>query len=789
MKTIIRNFLSVLRRFKMATGLTIAGLAVAFAAFIVILIQVRYEYNFDRFHRNVDRLYRVDLTDEGLFGMIQSCPFVDEFVNSSPHIEMGGLIKPFNLPSYFYKLTGDHKTGFNEEVIMLEPQLMKMFDFPVVLGDPDCLDDPEKVMIPQSLAEKIFGNENPIGKQIHTDEDLWLKWMNHFTIGAVFNDLPGNTQFRNGIYMAIAKDDEKDNWHSRNYFAYVLLDSPASAKLVEDNFNRNFDFSKVSFATVGADELSVKLTPVANIYFNENLDAEWVVRTGSREMTFLLVCIALFIVVIAAINFTNFSTALTPLRIKSINTQKVLGSSDRMLRTSLLSEAILISFLSCLIAIGIVSLLQQTALLSFMEADLNIADNLPVIWTALLLSVIVGLIAGLYPARYMTSFPPALVLKGSFGLSPKGRQLRTILMGFQFVVSTVLIIVSVFVYLQRDYIKNYTYGFDKDQIAVVDIGEMVAKNSKEAYVNTLKQYPGIEDVAFANDKVGSKDIYSINIFKYLGEDVLYYQLYVSNNFLEVMGIPLIEGRVGNNNEKEEKIIFTRSIQDKYDISTGWRSLDEDEDQTEIIGFCENVNLTSLRQGGYNIAFIMNNPWQTLNISYVRMQAGTNYREAVEHIRKTMNEIDPAYPVEVKFYDEFFNELYKKEENLNKMIMLFSLLAILISIVGVFGLVVFETQYRKKEIGVRKVMGAEVLDILIMFNKSYFYIVVVCFLIAVPVAYYSVVKWLENFATRTPIYIWVFAASFVVISLIVMITVTLQNWRAATDNPVESIKSE
>ncbi|MCD7931927.1 MAG: hypothetical protein LUH15_11565 [Tannerellaceae bacterium] len=262
---------------------------------------------------------------------------------------------------------------------------------------------------------------------------------------------------------------------------------------------------------------------------------------------------------------------------------------------------------------------------------------------------------------------------------------------------------------------------------MVDIGETIAKNNKEAYVNTLKQYPGIEDVAFANDKVGSKDIYSINIFKYLGEDVLYYQLYVSNNFLDVMGIPMIEGRVGNNNEKEEKIIFTRSIQDKYDISTGWRSLDEDEDQTEIIGFCENVNLTSLRQGGYNIAFIMNNPWQTLNISYVRMQAGTNYREAVEHIRKTMNEIDPAYPVEVKFYDEFFNELYKKEENLNKMITLFSLLAILISIVGVFGLVVFETQYRKKEIGVRKVMGAGVLDILIMFNKSYFYIVLVCFL--------------------------------------------------------------
>ncbi|MCC8155339.1 MAG: ABC transporter permease, partial [Tannerellaceae bacterium] len=263
---------------------------------------------------------------------------------------------------------------------------MEMFDFPVILGDPYCLDEPEKVMIPESLAIKLFGEENPIGKQILTEEDIWLKWVKEFTVGAVFKDLPGNTQLRNGIYMAIAKNADAGRWLSRNYAIYVMLDSPESVQLVTDNFNHNFDFSQATGDMSNPEEMAVKLIPLTDIYFKENLDSDWVVRTGSRETVILLICIALFIIIIAAINFTNFSTALTPLRIKSINTQKVLGSPDRILRISLLCEAVLISFISALLAVALVNVLDKTSLLTFIDTDIRISNNWIVVAIALGLS-------------------------------------------------------------------------------------------------------------------------------------------------------------------------------------------------------------------------------------------------------------------------------------------------------------------------------------------------------------------------------------------------------------------
>ncbi|MCC8154458.1 MAG: FtsX-like permease family protein [Tannerellaceae bacterium] len=253
---------------------------------------------------------------------------------------------------------------------------------------------------------------------------------------------------------------------------------------------------------------------------------------------------------------------------------------------------------------------------------------------------------------------------------------------------------------------------------------------------------------------------------------------------------MLEGKQLNEKQSKRQFIFTKSVQDYLGISPGLYHVinSKEEEQEEIVGICENVNLTSLRHETNHVAFVVNN-YSTLNVSYIRLQGGSDFPAALEHIRKTLTEIVPVYPVEINFMDDSFDKLYKKDENLNKMITLFSLLAILISIVGVFGLVVFETQYRKKEIGICKVMGAEVKDILIMFNKSYFLIVVGCFIVSVPVAYYCVLKWLENFASKTPIYPWVFAIAFILVALIVGVTVTLQNWRAATENPVDSIKTE
>ena len=785
MKTILRNFLSVLRRFKMATFLNVAGLAVAFAAFIVILIQVNYERSFDRCHPTAERVFRVELETPGTFGLILPRGFVETVIQSSPHIEAGSLIYPYNSAIYFSVMENGEKIGYREPVYTCNPEITRVFDFPILEGDIDCLKDPDKLILPESIARKIFGDQPAVGKMLHAEENVETKDNREYTVGAVYKDFPGNTQMRNLIYTAIGPTFQRDNFEASNFACYVLLDNAESAQDVVDNFNANFDFTKL-----GNKGLQLKLTPLTAIYYlNESQDG-MIFRSGNNEVTLLLFFIALLIIIVAAINFTNFSTALTPLRIKSINTQKVLGSSDRLLRNALLAEAAIVSLIAWLISLVLVWMLGRATALPFVEADLSILKNLPIVLITGGVALITGVVAGLYPSWYVTSFPPALVLKGSFGLSPSGRKLRTILVSVQFIVSILLIIGASFVQLQNDYMRSFSLGFDKDQIAIVELSGELYNKHHETYVNRLKEFPDIEDVAFAMEKVASKDGYSTNGAVLKQKEFHFFMIMTSPNFLRVMGIPVEEGRdfsLSDELSEEPVYIFNETAKlavnmEQGDILQSWIP-------GRIIGFTGNVKFTSLRNGENNIAFVVSKMPYPMSVSYIRLKAGSDVHAAVNHIRKTLADLDPAYPFDVQFYDTIFNHLYHKEENLRSLITVFSILAIIISLVGVFGLVVFDTQYRRKEIGVRKVHGATNSEILKMLNRSYIYIVLVCFALATPIGYYGIKKWLESFAYKTPMYWWVYLAALTIVLVITIGTVTFQSWRAANANPVDSLKAQ
>lgn len=781
MKTIIRNFLSVLKRFKLATFLNILGLSVAFSAFIILMMQVNFDRGFDRFHKNANRIFRVERVGENNSSAVLSRPLIDAIIQSSPHIVKGALIDPWEWTVSFTIEQNGGGDLYKEQICKIYPNYLSVFDFHLLEGTSKALDEPGKVLLPESMAHKIFGKKTVIGNVLKEDNRTW-------TVGGVYKDFPRNSIVKNIMYTSMGEKENLNSWGTSNYHLYLLLDDPAAKEDIIPNFVNHFDFAKAGWEEQ-RDNFSLRLTHLPDIYYDHTIEYDSIPGKGSRQTVALLSLIAFLIVIIGGINFTNFSTALTPLRIKSINTQKVLGASDGTLRFSLLLEAVIISLLSWLISLAIVWGLSRTSFPSLLDADMGLVNNMPLVLFSGALALVVGGLAGLYPAFYITSFTPALVLKGSFGLTSSGRKLRNVLISVQFIASIALIIGASFMYLQNYAMVNTPLGFDKDQVVIVRLNGNVF-NHRDAYVNKLKSYAGIEDVSFAEAVLSGSDDYMGWGRQYNGKGISYKCIPVHASFLRVMGIQVKEGRDFRNEDESTKYgayIFNQKAQEEYKLVIGDKI-----DDAEIVGIMPNVQFASFRQDMQPLAFYV---WGTENwgtearVSYIKIKTGVNIREAVKHIRNTLTEMDDVYPFEITFYDQVLDNLYKKENNLSSLITLFGALAVFISMVGVFGLVVFESQYRRKEIGVRKINGATTTGILILFNKTYIRILVICFIIASPISYYLVHRWLENFAYRTPIYWWVFLLAFIIVLLITVITVTYQNWKAANENPVNSIKNE
>ena len=414
------------------------------------------------------------------------------------------------------------------------------------------------------------------------------------------------------------------------------------------------------------------------------------------------------------------------------------------------------------------------------------------------IALAVGIIAGLYPAWYMTSFPPALVLKGNYALSGKGKRLRTVLIGFQYVVSFALIVSAAFIFLQNRYMRTRDLGFEKDQVLVASLPEMPYQSSPyRNFYTKLKSYAGIDDVAFAKWELGASEGYTGYMFRYNGEEYGHYFIEVSTNFLDVMGMKLLSGTdfLPSDSISKDPMMFiaTEDLQKETGIKAEemvdffvWGNTN-----ARIKGFVDNVQFTSFKKSSYPYVFCCNPKYTNgqLPYAYIRVRAGSDMDTALRRIRQTAEECFTGYPIDVKFYDQVYAQLYQREADQQQMITLFSLLAIVISLVGVFGLVIFEAEHRRKEIGIRKVYGATTGQILWMFGKSYLALCLVSSVLAAPVAWYAVSSWMEQFSERVPLSPWVFIGACAVICLITELTITVQNYRAATANPVDSLKTE
>lgn len=783
MKTIIRNFLNVLRRFKMATLLNVLGLSVAFAAFMIIMMQLDYDRNFDKFHPDYDKIFRMEFINKNDVQAIINRPLSELFFASSPHIMAGTLSSPWGSKTFFNIEENGVKHSYEENMIKVSPEYMDVFTFDFVEGTKDVLKEPNHVVIPLSMSRKLFGKQSAVGKQIVGRDGS-------STIGAVYRDFPSNSVVDNYMYSAIPEDENKQSWGNWNYHVYIRVDNAANIPSLFENFKQNFDPKSVWGENFSWEEsgFDFRFTALPDVHYVTNVLYDPSPK-ASKQTLLVLFAIAIVIVIIAGINFTNFSTALTPMRIKSINTQKVLGGDQRTIQRSLVMEAVFISLLSYVLSIGIILLFNITALASLVNADLSVMAHPFITGGTALIALVTGLLAGLYPAHYMTSFPPALVLKGSFGLSPKGRQLRNVLISVQFIASFALIIGASFMYLQNYYMQHTSLGYNKDEVIVTNINGNILK-SRDAFTNQLKTFSGVEDVTYAEPLLSSSDQYMGWGRGYKGEDIWYQCLPVDYSFLKVMGVEIAEGRdfrIEDTNTKHGAYIFNEKARDAYELELGSMI-----DSAVIVGFMPDVKFASFRTEVVPMAFYV---WGTQNWgsqpnnAYIKVKAGSDMRAAMSHVRSSLTQFDEEYPFNVRFFDEVLQRLYEKESSLSSLITLFSLIAIFISMVGVFGLVVFDSEYRKKEIGLRKVLGSTTHEILILFNKAYVRILCLCFVLAAPMAWYAVYEWLQNFAYRTPMYWWVYLVAFIIVGIITICTVTFQNWRAANDNPVNSIKTE
>ena len=518
-----------------------------------------------------------------------------------------------------------------------------------------------------------------------------------------------------------------------------------------------------------------------------------------------MIAIAVLILVISFINFINFFFALIPSRIRAVNNYKIFGVPTWKLRLNFLVETVGLILVSLLVAAGIVVIFADTPLVNYISISVAFSDNL-LLATAIALSVLLfGVVVSLYPAWYITKFSPAFVIKGDFAASRSGRILRYTLVSLQYIISITLIICSIFVYRQHQYVLNRDMGFDRENLLSVVVpfeamnpdveGSQLDYTKRNVLLDRLTQNPQIKGVAFGDIQLVSNAEGSWGRPLENGDKAQFAIHTVSWNFLDVMGIEIVEGRdflPSDDDTITGAMIFNQTAQKKYGLTFETKMLGHLYGyNANIVGFCKDFNFAPADRAIEPFAFLVcgHYGWDMPRHTYIRTVAGANIAEVKKYVFDTLMEIAPyADPekINVEFFDKELEDLYYLEKKLSTLIAMFSFLSIVISIIGVFGLVLFETQYRRREIGIRRVHGASVGEILSLFNRKYLYIVAACSAVAIPVSYYIISRWMEQYVYRVEMSWWVYALAVGVILAITVVTVTLRSFKAATENPTESI---
>ena len=808
----IRNFLTLLRRYTTSSALNIVGMAVAFAAVYLIAVQVTFDLSYNRVIKNSERIYRLDhpsWSEEGHWVYFWNRRIPTEMCAACPEVEASGAIDmtgSYGNSQYQNEYSIKRNSTIENFTIGVggtELGGLDVFPFEFIAGG---IDDEFKanygMIISESVAKRCNLN---VGDRINYGRGATNQAQR--IISGIYRDFPKpSTMAHSEAYVIMSEygPEDEPNW---GISYYVLLREGASREEVEQRMLQYVidDCEKRGFSEDGKKEqlslITPRLTPIADLYFADDTEPEW--YHGSRTTTYTLIAIAVLILVISFINFVNFFFALIPSRIRAVNNYKIFGAPTSKLRLNFLFETVGLILISLLVAAGIVVIFADTWLANYISTSVAFNENWMVAGAMVIGTLLFGVLVSLYPAWYITKFSPAFVTKGDFAASRSGRILRYALVGVQYTISIALIICSVFVYRQHHYMLTKDMGFDKENLLVATLPYEAVNGSwtqvldytkRDALIDRLKQNPQIKDIAMSRGQLtqsamawtrelpdGTRQEFQVHV--------------VSHNFLQVMGIEIIDGRdfmPSDELTETGALIFNETAAKQFEL-TAESAIDGHISgaKTPVVGICKDFNFQSAHYEVRPFSFLIYGKYgfDLPRVAYIRTVAGADIAEVRKFITDTVLDISPnsdPEKVDVKFFDNELEMVYQREDKLSTLVTLFSFLSIVISIIGVFGLVLFETQYRRREIGIRRVHGASVGGILRMFNRKYLYIVAACSAVAIPVSYYIISRWMEQYVYRVDMSWWVYALAVGVILLITIVTVSLRSWSAANENPTNSI---
>ncbi|HZY80481.1 MAG TPA: ABC transporter permease [Cyclobacteriaceae bacterium] len=817
LKVMIQNYFTIafrnLKKQRFYTAINIAGLAVGVASCLIIVLFVMNELSYDKHWSDNDRLFRaqseIKFGDNHLIMAVTPGPLAETLMKDFPEVESAARF--WNYDTYIFK-HGD-ETFKEPNSVFADSNIFRIFDMHFVAGDPHtALKEPNSMVITQKIAEKYFPGQNALGQSITSNSNKSWK------ITGIVDNAPKNGHFHfNFMLSLVSVEYNKDpNWLSNNFNTYVKLRKGADAKALEAKFPTMIDTyaGPQAKAALGADftmekfraagnKIEFTLIPVTDIHLKSDRMAE---MEANSDITYVYIfsIIAGFILIVACINFMNLSTARSSNRAKEVGIRKVMGSMRSHLVRQFLTESVLLSIFSFLIAIGLawmaVPLFNELAL-----KELSIPFQSPVFW--LLIggcALITGVLAGLYPSFFLSAFRPVNVLKGNLALGTKSGVVRGALVVFQFWISIVLVVGTIAVNRQLNYIQNTKIGFNKDQIIVIRdayvLGDQLQSFKEEVEKDTRIISGTISAFLPVSNTARSDNTHWPEGKAPTDENMVSIQVWrVDYDYVKTLGMKIIQGRDFSKeflsdssgvilNQAAVKMFGYQDDPIGKKISTFAESIIDGTKKLKtstIVGVVEDFNFESLRQNIGPLALFLEK--SSGRISF-RFEA-KNTQEVIKTIESQWKKLGPGQPFDYSFLDEDFGNMYSAEQRLGRIFTVFAVLAIIIACLGLFALTAFTAEQRTKEIGIRKVLGASVSGIVVLLSKEFGKLILIAFILAAPVAWYGIDKWLESYQYKTEIGVFVYLLAGLAAFGIAWLTMSFQSIKAALANPIKSLRSE